>query len=199
MTNAVITQNQMRSRCPEDYTEVPSTLCCKDHVERFYNNTLSSEEFLEAEQTNESNRLSSGYKTNYTICHEIGNEEKCIKEGIKSHKSHGRETGKCVKADREKVDEFFACEIRAWCPVELDILPTPNEPLIVGSENFTVFIKNMISFPLFDMYKYRRDNIPNGMCEYIPKDPSTNLCSIFRIGDIVKLAGGNKNDSRIKR
>ena len=51
MTNAVITQNQMRSRCPEDYTEVPSTLCCKDHIKRFTNNTLSSEELLEAEPT----------------------------------------------------------------------------------------------------------------------------------------------------
>ena len=198
MTNAVITQNQMRSRCPEDYTEVPSTLCCKDYIKDFSNNTLSSEEFLEAEQTNESDKLSSRYKTNNTICHVIGNKEQCIKEGIKSHKSHGRETGKCVKGDREKLDEVFACEIRAWCPVELDVLPIPNKPLIVGSENFTVFIKNMISFPLFDMYKYRRDNIPNGMCEYIPKDPSTYLCSIFRIGDIVKLAGGNKNDSRIE-
>ena len=202
MTNAVITHDQRRGQCPEDYTELPSTLCCKGGTRIF-----STKENSDENRRIESNKHNNSFKNdNNTICNRfeenqnklypkdekrVGTAYPCIKEDIKSHKSHGRETGRCVKGDRKKDDKFYACEIRAWCPVELDVLPLPDRPLIMGTENFTVFIKNMISFPLFDMHKYQRDNMPNGMCEYIPEDESTRLCSIFRIGDIVRLAGGN--------
>ena len=65
-----------------------------------------------------------------------------------------------------------------------------DQPLIQGTENFTVLIKNAISFPWFDIVKYRRNNMPNGICMFDPEKESTWLCPIFRLGDIVELAGG---------
>ena len=114
----------------------------------------------------------------------------CKKDRIFNYKSHGRETGNCVKSDRDKKGSVYTCEISGWCPVELDILPMADQPLIQGTENFTVLIKNAISFPWFDIEKYRRNNMPNGICKYKPDNESTHLCPIFRLGDIVELAGG---------
>ena len=65
-------------------------------------------------------------------------------------KGHGTQTGNCVSSDRpiDDRDDVKVCEIRSWCPVEKDELPLgPDEgPLIPGFENYTVFIKNSISF-----------------------------------------------------
>ena len=85
---------------------------------------------------------------------------------------------------------MYTCEITGWCPVELDILPMAEQPLIQGTDEFTVLIKNAISFPWFDIEKYRRNNMPNGICHYIPNNESTWLCPIFKLGDMVELAGG---------
>ena len=109
---------------------------------------------------------------------------------VLNDKSHGKETGNCVQSDREKNKKVHACEISGWCPVELDILPNSDQPLIKGTENFTVFIKNSISIPWFDEEKYRRNNMPNGICLFDASDDSTSLCPIFKLGDIVELAGG---------
>ena len=107
-----------------------------------------------------------------------------------NHNSHGRETGECIKSDRDRQEDIHTCEINGWCPVELDILPMLKQPIIRGTENFTVFIKNSISIPWFGNELYRRNNMPNGICMFNPKNQSTWLCPIFRIGDIVELAGG---------
>ena len=160
MTNVVITPNQTRNKCPEDHFEIPKIIC--GHKQH---------------KDNTSN--------NY-----INTENGCMKGRIINHKSHGRETGNCVKSDRDKNDTVYACEIAGWCPVELDILPMTDQPLIQGTEDFTVLIKNAISFPWFDMEKYRRNNMPNGICMFKPKNESTWLCPIFRLGDVVELAGG---------
>ena len=72
-------------------------------------------------------------------------------------------------------------------------MPNPDVPLISGTENFTVFIKNTITFPSFSSKSYRRNNMPNGYCVYEPDIESTWLCPIFRLGDIVKLARGIVN------
>jgi P2X purinoceptor 4 len=117
-------------------------------------------------------------------------DDACEQGRIFSYKSHGRETGNCIKSDRDRDDEVYTCEITGWCPVELDVFPKVDRALIQGTENFTVFIKNAISFPWFDGTKYRRNNLPNGICIYNPNDESTWMCPIFRLGDIVELAGG---------
>ena len=117
------------------------------------------------------------------------NKNTCVKKRIYSYKSHGPETGNCVKSDRGR-DDVYVCEIRAWCPIELDVLPMPNEPLLKNTEKFTVLLKNSISFPWFGADIYRRNNMPNGICKYNPDDPKTHYCPIFQLGDIVRLAGG---------
>ena len=116
----------------------------------------------------------------------------CEKGRILNYQSNGRETGECVKTDNDMdVDNMYTCEISAWCPVKT--LPKLQESIIHGTENFTVFIKNSISFPSFVSELYRRNNMPYGVCKFRINDESTWLCPIFRIGDIVELAGGNKN------
>ena len=40
--------------------------------------------------------------------------------------------------------------------------------------------------------------MPNGICIYKAHKPSTHLCPIFRLGDIVHLAGGNFSKIAIK-
>lgn len=130
-----------------------------------------------------------GYKQE-NIFYSYHYRNRCLKNRIFSHTSHGRETGNCIKGDRKNNDSLYACEIDGWCPVELDILPVADKPLIQGTENFTVLIKNAISFPWFGSEQYRRNNMPNGICNFVPHNHSTWLCSIFRLGDIVELAGG---------
>ena len=158
MTNVIVTPNQTRTHCPEDHIEIPDVVC--------------------GNQVSSINRVQDSEK-------EL---RKCIKGRIISHKSHGKETGNCVKSDKD--DSLYTCEISGWCPVELDILPLMNQPLLKGTEEFTVFIKNSISFPWFDKESFHRDNMPNGICIYKPNDKSTWLCPIFRFKDIVEMAKG---------
>ena len=85
-------------------------------------------------------------------------------------KSHGEATGNCILSDR--MPDTYVCEIRGWCPVEVDRLPLNKEegPLIPGVENYTVFIKNSISFTRFGE-NYHRTNMPHGICIYKPDKP----------------------------
>ncbi|XP_062845105.1 P2X purinoceptor 1 [Trichomycterus rosablanca] len=96
---------------------------------------------------------------------------------------NGRMTGKCVPENK-------TCEIVTWCPVEDDrVIPTPAR--LAAAENFTLFIKNSISFPEFGIV---RSNLVESVdqnylktCLYEPtKHP---LCPIFKLSDIVKLSG----------
>ena len=128
---------------------------------------------------------------NKTESDKILEDNKCVEKRIFNYKSHGPQTGRCVISDRDnqKVD---VCEISAWCPIELDILPLANESLIKDTDRFTVLIKNSISFPGYGSEFYRRNNMPDGICIFSINDPTSHLCPIFRLGDIVKLAGGRK-------
>uniref|UniRef100_A0A7N6BEQ8 P2X purinoceptor n=1 Tax=Anabas testudineus TaxID=64144 RepID=A0A7N6BEQ8_ANATE len=97
----------------------------------------------------------------------------------------GEMTGVCVNTTN-------TCEVLAWCPVEDDrIIPSP--PLLMSAENYTLFIKNSVTFPIFGV---TRSNLVEGIdadyinkCLYHPEDAP--LCPIFRLGDIVKLSGFN--------
>ena len=119
-------------------------------------------------------------------------QRECIEKRIFNYKSHGPETGNCVESDRVENDTVYACEIHAWCPIERDILPVADEPLLKNTDKFTVLIKNSISFPWFGADTYRRNNMPNGICKFNPNNISTQYCPIFQLGDIVKLAGGRR-------
>ena len=157
MTNAVITPNQTRGRCPEDHFELANITCSVKN-----SNSTNSKE---------------------------NKQNKCVEKRIYNYKSHGPETGNCIKSDRGN-GGVYVCEIRAWCPIELDILPMPKEPLLRNTDQFTVLIKNSISFPWFGADIYRRNNMPNGICKFDPNDTSSYYCPIFQLGDVVRLAGG---------
>ena len=167
MTNAVITPNQTRGTCPEDHFELSNITCNSKSLQ----NSLPD---IDKKDINTAN-----------------NHNKCVKKRIFNYKSHGPETGNCIKADRGHKD-VYVCEIRAWCPIELDVLPMSNEPLLKNTQKFTVLLKNSVSFPWFGADIYRRNNMPNGICKYDPDNPATRYCPIFQLGDIVRLAGGKK-------
>uniref|UniRef100_A0A8D2Q704 P2X purinoceptor n=1 Tax=Varanus komodoensis TaxID=61221 RepID=A0A8D2Q704_VARKO len=95
-------------------------------------------------------------------------------------------TGKCVNFSRTE----RTCEIFGWCPVEIDD-HVPNPPLLLAAENFTLFIKNSITFPKF---KVNRRNL----VERVTKDYLRNctyhkvrdpLCPVFQLGYVVEESG----------
>ncbi|XP_037531759.1 P2X purinoceptor 3a [Nematolebias whitei] len=92
--------------------------------------------------------------------------------------SNGIITGLCHKSLNESKG---TCEIEGWCPAENDQVKI--EPM-VEFKGFTIFIKNSIRFPLFDV---TRGNFPPTMniknCSNSEKDP---FCPIFRVADVLK-------------
>ncbi|XP_030417698.1 P2X purinoceptor 3 isoform X4 [Gopherus evgoodei] len=93
-------------------------------------------------------------------------------------------TGRCVNYNRS----LRTCEIQGWCPAEVD---TVQAPIMLEAENFTLFIKNSIRFPLFDFEK--GNLLPNltaqdiRTCRFHPV--TQPFCPILRLGDIVRFAG----------
>ncbi|XP_035482546.2 P2X purinoceptor 1 isoform X1 [Scophthalmus maximus] len=136
--------------------------------------------------------------TNYIItegqsmgkCPELKGKHNCSSDadcegGSFKRTGHGQMTGVCVNTTK-------TCEVLAWCPVENDH-NIPDPPLLMSAENYTLFIKNSVTFPLFGV---ARSNLVEGIdaayiskCLHDPKDAP--LCPIFRLGDIVKESGFN--------
>ncbi|XP_057677580.1 P2X purinoceptor 1 isoform X5 [Corythoichthys intestinalis] len=97
----------------------------------------------------------------------------------------GHMTGVCDNSTK-------TCEVLAWCPIENDH-NIPDPPLLMSAENYTLFIKNSVTFPIFGV---SRSNLVEGIdatyiskCLHNPRDAP--LCPIFRLGDIVKESGFN--------
>ncbi|XP_069556845.1 P2X purinoceptor 1 isoform X3 [Brachyistius frenatus] len=132
--------------------------------------------------------------TNYIItegqkmgtCPELKGQHNCSSNADCEGGSFKRQmTGVCD-------NDTKTCEVLAWCPVE-DDHEIPDPPLLMSAENYTLFIKNSITFPLFQV---TRSNLVEGVdAHYISKclhDPkNAPLCPIFRLGDIVKESGFN--------
>uniref|UniRef100_A0A4W5NL65 P2X purinoceptor n=1 Tax=Hucho hucho TaxID=62062 RepID=A0A4W5NL65_9TELE len=95
-------------------------------------------------------------------------------------------TGRCVRFN----DTLNTCEIRGWCPAEIDYIKT--HPMM-EVENFTIFIKNSIRFPLFNFTK--GNFLPTITPQYIKAcnfDHENNTyCPIFRVGDVIRYAHQN--------
>lgn len=94
-------------------------------------------------------------------------------------------TGVCVNSTK-------TCEVLAWCPVE-DDHDVPDPPLLLSAENYTLFIKNSVTFPVFGV---SRSNLVEDVdsnyissCLYHPLDAP--LCPIFKLGDVIQLSGLN--------
>uniref|UniRef100_A0A8D0ASM0 P2X purinoceptor n=1 Tax=Salvator merianae TaxID=96440 RepID=A0A8D0ASM0_SALMN len=103
---------------------------------------------------------------------------------VSAAKGGGIPTGRCVKYN----DTSRSCEIQGWCPAEVDNV---NVPVMLEAENFTLFIKNSIRFPLFNFEK--GNLLPNltsediKTCRFNPTNQP--FCPVLRLGDIVKFAG----------
>ncbi|XP_022108433.1 P2X purinoceptor 4-like isoform X2 [Acanthaster planci] len=103
---------------------------------------------------------------------------------------NGMRTGSCVPTPWPYKDVNKTCEIKAWCPIENDKLPRAKVPVLLEAKNFTVMIKNSISFPAFNFSKRNiRETAEKAYlrgCMYDPvNDP---LCPIFKLGSIVEMA-----------
>ncbi|XP_038554899.1 P2X purinoceptor 3a [Micropterus salmoides] len=113
-------------------------------------------------------------------------DEDCHKE-FGSVRYNGIITGVCLKPSNDSMGQ---CEIEGWCPAEDDsVESTP----MLDVNNFTIFIKNSIRFPLFNV---TRGNFPNTMTSAQIKKciyhPDTNpFCPIFRVGDVLRYTGQN--------
>ncbi|XP_026213861.1 P2X purinoceptor 3a [Anabas testudineus] len=116
-------------------------------------------------------------------------DQDCAKR-IGSVLSNGVITGVCLKSSNETKGQ---CEIEGWCPAENDKVKV--EPML-DVKNFTIFIKNSIRFPLFNV---TRGNIPPTMTSHEIKNcvyhPKTNpFCPIFHLGDVLSYTGQDVTD-----
>nr|XP_012632105.1 P2X purinoceptor 6 isoform X6 [Microcebus murinus] len=102
----------------------------------------------------------------------------------------GLKTGRCVVFN----GTHKTCEIQSWCPVESGAVPT--RPLLIHAQNFTLFIKNTVTFSKFNFSKSNaletRDPTYFKHCRYDPH--SSPYCPVFRIEDLVAEAGGDFED-----
>ena len=114
---------------------------------------------------------------------------------------------------RPKQDGIYTCEVESWCPIEVDELPMGlnGQALMANAAEYTVFIKNSVAFPYFDK-EYVRNNLVNKSCKEAKNgtlvcknkpclykrgnggdnvDDLNNGCQIFKLGQMVEMAGGN--------
>ncbi|XP_026186354.1 P2X purinoceptor 3a isoform X2 [Mastacembelus armatus] len=125
----------------------------------------------------------------------VENKFKCETDGncskyVDTVLANGVITGVCLKTSN---DSQGWCEVKGWCPVENDNV---KDKSVIDVEDFTIFIKNSIRFPLFDV---TRGNFPSTMtseeiksCKYNPEQ--SPFCPIFRVGDILNYTGQNAAD-----
>ncbi|XP_072244624.1 P2X purinoceptor 4a-like [Leuresthes tenuis] len=118
----------------------------------------------------------------------------CI-EGHNNPRGNGIRTGLCENYSTT----VKTCEVLSWCPLEIDT-KLPARPLLAAAENFTVLIKNSITYPKFNFH--RRNILPHINSSYLKRcefsretDPD---CPIFRLKHIVKEAGETFQDMAVK-
>ncbi|KAF1384779.1 hypothetical protein PFLUV_G00123700 [Perca fluviatilis] len=127
-------------------------------------------------------------------CEEFGEKFSCTTDKD-CHKhfgnilANGVITGVCIQPSNNTKNG--QCEIEGWCPAENDD-QAKIRPMI-DVNNFTIFIKNSIRFPLFNV---TRGNFPTTMtateirsCTYHPE--THPFCPIFRVGDVLNYTGQN--------
>ncbi len=101
--------------------------------------------------------------------------------------------GHCIKLTNSSI--MGRCELEGWCPVENDTdIPEP----ILDALNFTIFIKNFIEFPRFNVI---RKNIQANAtylktCNFHPGEHEE--CPIFRVGDLLELVEKKNKTERIQ-
>ncbi|XP_029366676.1 P2X purinoceptor 4b [Echeneis naucrates] len=117
------------------------------------------------------------------------------REGYSDPRGSGIQTGLCVNYSLT----VQTCEVLSWCPLEIDT-ELPQRAQLAAAENFTMLIKNSITYPMFKFY--RRNILPHVNSSYLKRckfsratDPD---CPIFRLKDIVSEAGEDFQDMAVK-
>lgn len=191
MTNVVITPNQTRSTCPEDPQEVSEAKC-------------NTSDDCEAERVNIHTTYMNGHSM-FQLCsqsrssHWFGVMELRLEVVFLATEGKGSEFARSVLGVRSKWTNFLWPRtmdllFQAWKTTRSVITVTmPRLHCIWKYPSFQVFIKNSISFSRFGD-QYQRKNMREGkgsICVFQRGDPPQRLCPIFKLGDIVALAGGN--------
>ncbi|XP_032125935.1 P2X purinoceptor 1 isoform X3 [Sapajus apella] len=118
----------------------------------------------------------------------ICKEDSGCTPGKAKRKAQGIRTGKCVAFNAT----VKTCEIFGWCPVEVDD-DIPRPALLHEAENFTLFIKNSISFPRFKVN--RRNLVEEVNAAYMKTclyhKTLHPLCPVFQLGYVVQESGQN--------
>ncbi|KAG7239963.1 hypothetical protein INR49_028125 [Caranx melampygus] len=116
-------------------------------------------------------------------------------EGYSDPRGSGVQSGLCVNYS----SAVQTCQVISWCPLEIDT-DLPQKALLAAAENFTVLIKNSVTYPKFNFHG--RNILPNISSSYLRKchfNRSTDSnCPIFRLKDIVSEAGEEFQDIAVK-
>ncbi|XP_070761997.1 P2X purinoceptor 5-like [Enoplosus armatus] len=117
-------------------------------------------------------------------------DEDC-EEGKMVVAGNGIMSGRCL---RKHENSTGTCEIYGWCPIERKF--KSQGPLLTNAENFTIYIKNFIQFPIFTFTKSNvldtTDDSYLKKCRY--DEELHPYCPIFRLGDITRRAGYSFQD-----
>ncbi|XP_056135693.1 P2X purinoceptor 4b [Lampris incognitus] len=126
-----------------------------------------------------------------TIC----TDDSHCTEGKQDPRGSGIQTGLCVNYS----DTVQTCEVLSWCPLEVDT-NLPEHAVLGAAEDFTVLIKNSVTYPKFDVH--RRNIMPYINSSYLRKcefnfttDPD---CPIFRLKHMVSEAGEDFQTMAVK-
>ncbi|KAM7391475.1 hypothetical protein PAMP_022163 [Pampus punctatissimus] len=118
----------------------------------------------------------------------------CI-EGHANPRGNGIKTGLCENYSTT----VQTCEVLSWCPLEIDT-KLPERALLAAAENFTVLIKNSVTYPKFNFH--RRNILPHINSSYLKScefnrttDP---YCPIFRLKHIASEAGEDFQEMAVK-
>ncbi|CAF1234540.1 unnamed protein product [Adineta steineri] len=120
------------------------------------------------------------------ICNTTSTNDTCPQDQPTPN-TFGYFTGKCV--DSVQNESVSVCEIHAWCPEEL----SKSTEYIMNSDdvaNFTVYLKTVVTFTLFNITLRNVRDDTNFSCRY-DKDNDPR-CPIIRIGDILTNLKTNK-------
>ncbi|XP_051891613.1 P2X purinoceptor 1 [Pristis pectinata] len=105
-----------------------------------------------------------------------------------SRYGQGIMNGKCLNNS----EGVKTCEVFGWCPAENDH-HLPNPPLLMAAENFTIFIKNSVTFTAFGVS--RRNLVESITKAYLQNctyhKVHQPLCPVFRLGYIAEEIKAN--------
>jgi len=133
------------------------------------------------------------------VDNQCDDDDDCSPALMPVRNGNGVRTGKCVVSDRN--GKVKVCEIYGWCPTEVDKIPMPDlhlsgkKPLLEEAKNFTLLLKNQISFPKF---KVQRRNVNTGNNSFLKNcihdGDSNKNCPVFVLNDIIKDCGDTFED-----